>query len=150
MKRPHLRNAGSVILAAQNPLDGQTGAAPAPPGPPPLLPPSAIRTAKFSAEKIFDRKKFRSKNFSVKRIFGRKFFRPNLFFGRKKNHKSDGSIASCNVLAWRHGRHATRCMTAGRHVRQPTVCMRASCTVMRFVDSCPDTDKLLAVKSAHF
>ena len=53
------------------------GEATAPPGPPPLLPPSAIRTANFSTEKIFGRK---IQNFS-----GRKTFWPKIFRPKKKN-----------------------------------------------------------------
>ena len=37
---------------------GRTGGASAPPGPPPSFPPSAIRTANFSAQFFFDRKFF--------------------------------------------------------------------------------------------
>ena len=61
--------------------------APAPPRTPPLLPPSAIRTAKFSAKKIFGRKFFWSKNVSTDKVFGRIFFRPKIV--RPKNFRSN-------------------------------------------------------------
>ena len=59
-------------------VDGRTGGGSRPPRTHPSFPPSAIRTAKFSAEKFFVRKKFQPKNFSANFFFGRKFFRPKI------------------------------------------------------------------------
>ena len=85
------------------PTDGPGGAS-GPPGPPPSFPPSAIRTANFSAgnfsagknfdEKFFGRKKFRPKTFRSKN-FRPKHFRPKVFWSK--------NISDEKKLGARHG-----------------------------------------------
>ena len=59
---------------------GRTAGAPTPPDPPPLLPPSAIRTAKFLVKIVFGRKKFPR---PAKKFFCRKFVWPTKFLVEK-------------------------------------------------------------------
>ena len=75
-----MTNAGSVILAPQNPLDGRTGGG----LPPPRTLPIASAFGDTDVE-FFDRKFFWPKTFSVEHFLGRKLFRPKIF--RPKNSR---------------------------------------------------------------
>ena len=94
--------------------DGPGGAS-APPGPPPLLPPSAIRTAKFSTifekyifEKLF-RQTFIEKYFLkniFRKIFFKKYFAKNIFrkiLFEKHDSYSVNMTASYSVIFGKSG-----------------------------------------------
>ena len=84
-------NGGSEMIATRKDVyrkrlrDGRTrGGSRAHRTPPPLFPPLAIRTAKFSTENFFDCKIFRPKSFFGRKsfwliVFGRKVFGRKLF-----------------------------------------------------------------------